>query len=264
MIAAVPLLATTFAVVAGAMLLVWLLSLRLRDASIVDVFWGLGFVLIAATACLLGGGYEPRRFLVTILTALWGGRLALHLLRRNWGQGEDYRYQAMRKRHGQRFTWVSLYSVFALQGVLMWIVSLPIQIAQSAPQPTHFTWLDAAGSLCWLTGFCFEAIGDWQLTRFKADAANRDKVMDRGLWRYTRHPNYFGDSLLWWGFFLIALGVRGGGWTVIGPLVMTFLLMKVSGVTLLERKLRRSRPAYRDYIERTNAFFPGFPKAGGP
>jgi steroid 5-alpha reductase family enzyme len=169
----------------------------------------------------------------------------------------------MRKRPGRRFGWVSLYTVFALQGALMWIVSLPIQIAQSAPEPAHLTWLDALGALFWLTGFCCEALGDWQLARFKADPANRGKVMDRGLWRYTRHPNYFGDSLLWWGFFLIAVGVPGGGWTVIGPLLMTFLLMRVSGVTLLERKLLRSRPAYREYIERTNAFFPGFPKTDG-
>jgi steroid 5-alpha reductase family enzyme len=143
----------------------------------------------------------------------------------------------------------------------MWIVSLPIQMAQAEPVPAHLTWFDALGTLCWLTGFCFEAIGDWQLARFKADPSTRGEVMDRGLWRYTRHPNYFGDALLWWGFFLIAAGVPGGGWTVIGPLVMTFLLMRVSGVTLLERKLVRTRPKYRDYTERTSAFFPWFPKS---
>jgi steroid 5-alpha reductase family enzyme len=255
------LLATTFAVVAVSMLIMWLLSLGLRDASIVDVFWGLGFVLIAVTACAQGSGYPLRRFLVTALTTLWGTRLSLHLLWRNWGHGEDYRYRAMRERHGRKFAWVSLYSVFALQGVIMWIVSLPIQMAQAEPVPAQFTWFDALGTLCWLTGFCFEAIGDWQLARFKADPSTRGEVMDRGLWRYTRHPNYFGDALLWWGFFLIAAGVPGGGWTVIGPLVMTFFLMRVSGVTLLERKLVRTRPKYRDYTERTSAFFPWFPKS---
>jgi steroid 5-alpha reductase family enzyme len=256
------LLATTLAFVAGSMLIVWLLSLALRDASIVDVFWGLGFVLIALIASWQGSGYPPRRFLVTVLTTLWGVRLSLYLLWRNYGQGEDYRYQAMRERHGRKFAWVSLYSVFALQGILMWIVSLPIQIAQSQPVPAHFTWLDALGALCWLIGFAFEAIGDWQLARFKADASNRGEVMDRGLWRYTRHPNYFGDALLWWGLFLIAAGVPGGGWTAVGPLVMTILLMRVSGVTLLERKLLRTRSKYRDYVERTNAFFPWIPKTG--
>lgn len=259
---AVPLLATTLAVVVSAMLLVWLLSLLLRDASIVDVFWGLGFVLIASTACVLGAGYAARRSLITLLTALWGVRLALHLLWRNRGQGEDYRYQAMRKHHGRKFAWVSLYTVFGLQAVLMWIVSLPIQMAQIAPYPAHLTWLDALGAACWLVGFCFEALGDWQLGRFRADASNGGKVMDRGLWRYTRHPNYFGDALVWWGLFLIAANAPQNWWTVVGPLLMSFLLMRVSGVTLLERKLRHTRPAYQQYTERTNAFFPWFPRKG--
>ncbi len=249
-------LAATLAAVIAAMLVVWALSLALRDASIVDVFWGLGFILIAATARAVGDGYPPRQTLVLALTALWGGRLALYLLWRNWGHGEDYRYRAMRKRHGERFGMASLYTVFALQGGLMWIVSLPVQAAQMAGEPAALTWLDAAGTLLWAVGWGFESLGDWQLVRFKANPANQGKVMDRGLWGHTRHPNYFGDALVWWGLFLIALATPRGAWTIVGPVVMTFFLMRVSGVALLERKLVKTRPEYADYVRRTSAFVP--------
>jgi steroid 5-alpha reductase family enzyme len=258
------LLALTLAAVAAAMLAVWLLSIVRRDASIVDVFWGLGFVLVALLSYAAGDGYPPRKTLITALAFLWGVRLAAYLLWRNWGQGEDYRYRAMRARHGERFAAVSLYLVFGLQGALLWIVSLPLQLAQMAPDPARLTWLDAAGIALWCVGFAFEAVGDWQLARFRAEPANRGKVMDRGLWRYTRHPNYFGDAVLWWGFFLIALSAEGGAWSFPGPLLMTFLLRRVSGVTLLERGLKRSKPEYRTYADRTSAFFPWPPKHGRP
>lgn len=225
-----------------------------------DTFWGLGFVLIAVVCCTIGKGYEPRRILVTVLTAVWGLRLASHIFWRNKGKGEDFRYRAMRARHGKRFAMVSLYSVFALQGLLMWVISLPLQIGEISPEPARLTWLDWAGVIVWLIGFGFESIGDLQLARFKAAPKNKGKVMDRGLWRYTRHPNYFGDALLWWGFFLIALSTPAGAWTVIGPLIMTGLLMKVSGVALLEKTLMKTKPEYRDYIRRTNAFFPWLPR----
>jgi steroid 5-alpha reductase family enzyme len=161
----------------------------------------------------------------------------------------------MRKRKGDRFAFASLYSVFGLQGILMWVISLPVQIAELSREPQRLTWLDFLGASLWLIGLCFEAIGDWQLARFKADPGNKGKVMDRGLWAYTRHPNYFGDALLWWGLFLIALAT-GGWWTVISPVLMTTLLMKVSGVALLEKTLVKTRPEYRDYVRRTSAFFP--------
>ena len=250
----------TLAATAGLMLGVWLLSLVKKDASIVDTFWGLGFVLIAAVCCAIGEGYELRRILITALTAVWGLRLASHIFWRNRGAGEDFRYRAMRALHGKRFPVVSLYSVFAVQGLLMWVISLPLQVGEIAREPARITWLDWTGAIVWLIGFAFESVGDLQLARFKAESKNEGKVMDRGLWRYTRHPNYFGDALLWWGFFLIAMSTPSAVWTVISPLIMTGLLMKVSGVALLEKTLMKTKPAYRDYVRRTNAFFPWLPR----
>jgi steroid 5-alpha reductase family enzyme len=250
----------TFGATAGLMLLVWCLSLIKNDASVVDIFWGLGFVLIAAVGWSVAAGYESRRILITVLTSLWGVRLAAHIYWRNRGRGEDFRYRAMRAKHGKRFALVSLYSVFAIQGLLMWVISLPLQIAEISLEPARLTWLDRAGVIVWLTGFAFESIGDLQLARFKSDSANKGKVMDRGLWRYTRHPNYFGDALVWWGFFLIAMSTPAGVWTVISPLIMTVLLLKVSGVSLLEKTLMKTKPEYRDYAQRTNAFFPWLPR----
>lgn len=242
------------------MLCVWLLSLAKKDASIVDTFWGLGFVLIAAVCCAIGEGAGIRRSLITVLTTVWGLRLAGHIFWRNKGKGEDFRYRAMRARHGKRFPLVSLFSVFALQGLLMWVISLPLQIAETSRVPAKLTWLDWTGAIIWLIGFAFESIGDLQLARFKAEPANKGKVMDRGLWRYTRHPNYFGDALLWWGFFLIALNAPAGVWTAISSLIMTGLLMKVSGVVLLEKTMIKTKPEYRDYVRHTNAFLPWLPR----
>jgi steroid 5-alpha reductase family enzyme len=242
--------------IAAMMVALWAASLRLADASIVDRFWGPGFVLVAAASATLSAGWPPRVALIGILVALWGGRLGLHITRRNLGAGEDYRYAAMRRHWGPRFGIVSLATVFGLQAALMWLVSLPVAVAMAAPSPTAFTVTDVAGTLLWLAGFGFEAIGDAQLRRFRAEAANHGKVMDQGLWRYTRHPNYFGDALLWWGLWLVAAGVDGGAWTVVSPLVMTFLLRRISGVPLLEKHMRRSRPGYEEYCRRTSEFFP--------
>ena len=256
-------LGVNLAVTAALMLVVWLLSLAKKDVSIVDVVWGLGFVLIAATSFVIADGYLPRKLLVLVLTSVWGLRLAGHIFWRSKGRGEDFRYQAMRKRHGARFALVSLYTVFGLQGVLMWIISLPLQVASMADAPRRLTPFEAAGAALWLVGFLFEAVGDLQLARFKKDHGNSGRVMDRGLWRYTRHPNYFGDVLVWWGFFLIAVpsGMGLGVATVISPVLMTELLMKVSGVALLERTLTKTKPDYRDYARRTSAFFPRLPKS---
>jgi len=251
----------TAGAVALLMLSVWVVSVLKQDVSIVDIVWGLGFVLIAGLSFALGDGYGARRALITLLTTVWGVRLSLYLLWRNWGREEDFRYRAMRRRHGDRFRWVSLYTVFALQGVLMWLVSLPVQWAQTAAEPTRLTALDAAGAIVWAVGLACEALGDWQLARFKRDPANRGRVMDRGLWRYTRHPNYFGDAVVWWGLFLIAAATPAGWLTVIGPLVMTGLLRRVSGVPMLERALVKNRPDYAEYVRRTSPFVPWVPKA---
>jgi steroid 5-alpha reductase family enzyme len=243
---------------------VWLLSLPTKNASLADIFWGLGFVLIAWLTFGLTGGYMGRKVLLTLLTTVWGLRLSLYILWRNWGKGEDRRYQAWRAKRGADFWWVSLFNVFLTQAVLLWLVSLTVQIGQMAATPARLTGLDVLGALLWLTGFSFEALADWQLARFKADPANRGKVMNRGLWAYSRHPNYFGESLIWWGLFLIALATPHGWWALISPVVITFLLLKVSGVVLLEKDIVERRPGYQEYRETTSAFMPWFPKRRHP
>lgn len=252
-----PLLIQNFCLVFGLMFVLWLVSLPIRNASIVDVFWGCGFVIVAWSSYLTAGSAASRSLLLAVLTTLWGLRLSGYLAWRNWGTGEDYRYAEMREKLGERFLLLSLFVVFWLQGLIMWIVSLPIQAAPFGERPLG--WLDAVGGGVFGVGLLFESVGDWQLARFKANPENRGQVMDRGLWRYTRHPNYFGDFLVWWGLYLIAVA-GGAWWTIVGPLVMSFLLMRVSGVTLLERSLKRKRPGYEAYAARTNAFFPGPPR----
>jgi steroid 5-alpha reductase family enzyme len=253
-------LTETLALTLILMFLLWLLSVAIKDASIVDTFWGIGFTLIALACFLISQGYQGRKLLVLALTGTWGLRLALHIFTRNRGKGEDFRYRRMRKHHGNRFAVVSLFTVFAFQGLLMWVISLPLQVAEISPLPARLTWLDYLGAAVWAIGFSFEAVGDWQLARFKSDPTNQGRVMDRGLWAYTRHPNYFGDALLWWGLFLIALATPAGIWTVISPLIMTTLLVKVSGVALLEKTLVKTKPEYLEYKRRTNAFLPWIPK----
>lgn len=250
------LLAATALTVAGCMVALWLVSLVLRDASIVDVFWGLGFCVITWLGYLwTGGDVSARRLLLVVMTSLWGLRLAGYLFWRNAGRGEDPRYAAMRRHWGSRFWWVSLLTVFGLQGVLMWIVSLPVQLGLIAPGGSLGV-LDALGIALWALGMCFETVGDWQLARFRADPTHTGGVMDRGLWRYTRHPNYFGDFCVWWGIFAVALSTPHGRWALVGPALMSFLLMRVSGVPMLERSIHKRRPAYAAYAKRTSAFFP--------
>jgi len=249
-------LSVTLAVIAGVMALVWLLSLARRDASIIDPCWGLGFVLVSLVAYLLNCPATLRTTLLVALTSVWGARLSVYLLWRNSGHGEDRRYQAMRATHGSRFWWISLFTVFLLQALILWFVSWPIQAACSAAKASPLGWVDLLGVSVWLIGLLFEAIGDWQLARFKAAPVNAGRVMDRGLWRFTRHPNYFGDCCVWWGLYLVA-AAGGAWWTMLSPLVMTLLLLKVSGVSLLEKTIVDRRPDYADYQARTNSFFPG-------
>jgi steroid 5-alpha reductase family enzyme len=247
-------------VVLGLMILLWLLSLALKNSSIVDIFWGTGFVIVAWTAFFLtSDGYEARKWLLVILVTIWGLRLSLHILRRNWGKPEDFRYQAWRAQAGAAWWWRSLFKVFLLQGALLWIISTPLLAAQYSPEPDHLTQLDFLAIPVWLTGFFFEAVGDWHLARFKANPDNKGKVLSTGVWRYTRHPNYFGDATQWWAYYLIALSA-GAWWTIFSPILMTLLLMRVSGVTLLEKTLKEEKPGYKEYIETTSGFFPWFPK----
>lgn len=235
----------------------WALSLALRDSSIVDIFWGSGFVLVAWLVFAVAAGGGGRPLLIAALVSVWGLRLTAYLARRNLGKGEDRRYTEMRERHGARWPLRSLFIVFWLQGALVWIVSLPVQVGIA--QGGGLVALDWLGVALWALGLCFEAVGDLQLSRFKADPANRGRVMDRGLWRYTRHPNYFGDFCVWWGIYLVALAA-GAWWTVVGPLLMSWLLIRFSGVPILERSLHERRPGYAEYAARTSAFLPRRPQ----
>ncbi len=240
-------------VVAALMLLTWLLSIAVRNVSIVDIVWGLGFILIAWTTWI-NSPPDNRSLLLPVLTTIWGLRLSLYLASRNHGRPEDFRYRAMRDHHGDRFWRVSLLTVFTLQGSVMWVVGLPIQASECSPPESW--WLVSVGLLMWLIGLLFETVGDWQLAKFRANPKNQGTVLDRGLWRYTRHPNYFGDFCVWWGVFAIAVGCGAAIASVVGPVLMSILLTKVSGVGLLEKTLVDSRPGYTDYVRRTSSFFP--------
>ena len=235
----------------------WLVSLAKRDVSIVDSVWSVLIALSGLVYCAVLPQTGPRAAWLLALLAVWALRLAGYITWRNWGEAEDSRYQAIRARNQPNFEYKSLYLVFVLQVVLAWIVSLPLLAALASAHVPG--WLDAVGAALCLFGIVFETVGDGQLARFKGRPENRGRVMAEGLWRYTRHPNYFGEFCVWWGFFLVALSA-GGWWTVVSPLLMSVLLLKVSGVTLLEKDIVERRPAYRDYMLRTNAFFPGAPK----
>ncbi|MBK1718317.1 DUF1295 domain-containing protein [Thiocystis violacea] len=235
----------------------WLVSLPIRNVGFVDSLWSLFFLAMAAVYIFLAPEPVTRAWLVLGLVAIWAIRLSFHITRRNLGQAEDHRYQAIRANNDPGFWWKSLYIVFGLQAVLAWIISLPLLAAMRATG--ELGWIDALALSLWLIGFYFEALGDKQLADFKAEPENQGRVMDQGLWRYTRHPNYFGEACIWWGYFLFALAA-GGWWTLLSPILMTFLLLRVSGVALLEKDIAERRPGYRDYVRRTNAFFPGPPR----
>ena len=249
------LLANAFLIFAM-MLVLWVISVPLKDVSFIDAFWAFGFVLIAwFTAFLLDSdGY--RSLLVCVLVTLWGLRLGIHLFRRWLSHGADQRYTAMIENAKLPAPLYTLLYIFLLQGVLMWIVSLPVQLGQRGGLLQELGVLALAGATLAVVGILVESIGDWQLARFKANPANRGEVMDRGLWRYTRHPNYFGDCCFWGGIFLIACEAPGGWMSLPGPVLMTLLLVKWSGAGLLEKGLKRSRPGYEEYIRRTSAFIP--------
>lgn len=240
--------------------LLWLLSLAARDASIIDRFWGIGFILVCMAGLRWFEPVTPHKVLVAALVFLWGARLSVYITWRNWEAGEDYRYREMREKHGRSFAWKSLFTVFLLQGFLTWFIALPLQVVLAARAPVPVEGLAIAGTVLFAIGLFVESLGDWQLARFKANPANQGKVMDQGLWRYTRHPNYFGDAVLWWGLYVVAVPAPYVAYTVLSPVVMTLLLMKVSGVPLLEKRMGETRPGYAEYVRRTPAFFPWRPR----
>jgi steroid 5-alpha reductase family enzyme len=239
------------------MSLVWIFSVPLRDASLVDRFWGLGFVVVALVWWVLSGT-PATGWVMLVPVLLWGLRLSAHISWRNWGHGEDARYTEMRGERSERaFAVRSLFTIFWLQGALVAVIGLPVLASVQGGMPVRvLVWL---GWAVWLFGFLYETVADWQLARFKADPGNRGKVMDQGLWQYSRHPNYFGEVVVWLGFGVIALAF-GGWWTLASVALMIFLILRVSGVSLLDRRLSESRPGYREYAERTNALLPGLPK----
>ena len=259
----------TFMIVAGLnlaavtalMVVVWMLSVRLRDVSIVDIAWGGAGAGIACLSFLVAGGSTPRRIVITLMVVLWGVRLALHIGSRKKGSPEDFRYAAMRAEHGSAFPLRSLFTIFLLQAFLIWVVTLPVQVTQLAAEPAHLGILELVGGLVWLVGFAWESVADLQLARFLSDPANRGKVMDRGLWAFSRHPNYFGEVVLWWGVYLVALSTPWAWATIVSPILVTYLLMNLSGVPLLEDGLLDRRAGHREYVEKTNAFFPWAPRA---
>lgn len=249
-----------FLVIMTLMTILWVVSVIIKNVSIVDLFWGLGFVVAAILYFLITDGSGPRKIILLILVAIWGLRLSIYLALRNIGKGEDFRYREFRKKYGEkRYWWISFFQTFLLQGVLMWLISAPLLGAQYIGINNSLNFLDYIGLFFWIIGFAFEAGGDYQLSVFKADPLNKGKVMNRGFWRYTRHPNYFGDSSIWWGYGFMCLAA-GGNFLVLGSILMTVLIIKVSGVALLEKSLKEQKPEYKEYIEKTSAFLPWFPK----
>jgi steroid 5-alpha reductase family enzyme len=248
-------LVAAFVTVVCLMLATWSVSLLRRDASIVDIAWGLGFVLVAWAAKFVTGASGSGNWLLLLMVTVWGLRLTGYLAKRNLGKGEDFRYRAMRRKHGERFAIVSLYTVFGLQGALMILVSLPVSLGQrDTDAGAGFVVL--LGFVVWAVGMYFEAVGDAQLARFKRDPRNADQIMDQGLWGLTRHPNYFGDALVWWGLAIVGSSQGAGIWAFLGAAVMTVLLVRVSGAAMLDRLLAKRKPGYAEYMARTSGFIP--------
>lgn len=248
-----------FAGIMSMMTSLWLISIKIRNVSIVDLFWGFGFVVAGAIYFIFSEGLETRKILLMTLVAIWGLRLSIYLAWRNIGKGEDFRYQKFRKDYGEhRYWWISFFQTFLLQGILMWLISAPLLGAQFYPD-VSLGILDYIGVAIWIIGFTFEAGGDLQLARFKANPYNKGKVLDTGFWHYTRHPNYFGDAAVWFGYALICLSA-GSYIPVLGSVLMTALIIKVSGVAILEKSLNTTKPGYQEYVRKTSVFIPWFPK----
>lgn len=252
-------LATAAITIAVLMVGTWLVSVALKNASIVDIVWDWASCSWRGPYGCVSMAWTPCQNLLVLMTTVWGLRLSVYLAWRNHGKGEDFRYVAMRRHWGPRFPIISLFTVYGLQGLLMFVVSLGVQLGQ-VPDTPAVGWLAGLGVVVWVVGLFFEVVGDAQLARFKADETNKGKVMDRGLWRYTRHPNYFGDACVWWGIALVAAETTLGLWGLLGAVVMTVLLRRVSGVVLLEKSLGKRKPGYAEYVARTSAFLPRPPK----
>jgi steroid 5-alpha reductase family enzyme len=248
------------ALIIALMTLLWLVSIRLKNVSIVDQFWGLGFVIAGCFYFFSAGESGLRNKILLTLLVLWGLRLSAYLSWRNYGKGEDFRYRNFRSQYGDhRYWWISYFQTFLLQGILMWLISAPLLGAQSGGGQQGLWLADYLGIGFWGIGFIFEAGGDIQLARFKKDEQNKGKVLNTGFWKYTRHPNYFGDAAVWWGYGFFSIAA-GNYWNIAGSVIMTLLIIKVSGVALLEKTLQVNKPGYDEYVRKTSAFLPWFPK----
>jgi steroid 5-alpha reductase family enzyme len=240
--------------------ILWIWSVYLKDVSIVDIFWGLGFVILNIFYVFNSGDLNSRKILLLVLVSVWGLRLSIYLAYRNIGKGEDFRYQEFRRKFGpKRYWWFSYFQAFLLQGALMILISITLLGMNFSSQPTTLSTLDYIGIGIWLIGFIFEAGGDYQLMRFKKNTNNKGNVLTTGFWKYTRHPNYFGDASVWWSYAIFSISA-GAYWQIIGSILMTLLIINISGVTLLEKSLKQTKTAYSDYIDKTSSFFPWFQK----
>jgi steroid 5-alpha reductase family enzyme len=251
------LILTSLALVLACVMILWLISISLRDVSIIDMFFAMILACVALLGGIYGNGSPQRKYLVIGLVLIWAARISYHVIRRNWGHGEDPRYTVLRRwvPEGWAFHMLSLKQVFLLQGVVIWILSLPMLWALSFPAPRDLGPIAWAGTSVFLLGLFFEVVGDQQLKRFRHNPANRGKILDSGLWRYSRHPNYFGELCIWWGIFLIACEHPWGLATVIGPAVYSYLVVNVTGKRPLEKQMLK-RPGYREYMDRTSGLIP--------
>jgi len=255
----IPLYVQGLLLILSMMSTLWIVSVALKNVSIVDLFWGLGFVAVN-TFYFFSTDITPTKIILLILVSIWGLRLSIYLAWRNIGKGEDFRYKEFRKKYGEKnYWWISFFQTFMLQGLLMWIISMTLYAVNRYSTSQTLGIIDCVAVLVWLVGFIFEAGGDMQLARFKKNPVNKGNVLNTGFWRYTRHPNYFGDSAVWWGYGLLCLAA-GSYWFVAGSVIMTLLIIKVSGVALLEKSLKVQKPQYAEYIRQTSSFFPWFPK----
>jgi len=259
------LLSVNLAIAIGSVVVLWLISIVIRDVSIIDMFFAVILMVMAGASFLLGNGAYQRKMLVLSLIGLWGIRITIHLVRRNWGHGEDPRYTKLRSwvKDDRSFYWLSLRQVFLLQGIVLWFTSLPFQFTMAHTQPAGLGVLGLAGTGLFLVGFIFETVADIQLTRFRSNPANKGMVLNTGLWRYSRHPNYFGELCVWWGIFLIACDNGLAWFTIIGPVTYSYLVINVTGQRTLDKKLAREKPGYREYMESTSGLVPWVPTRKG-
>ena len=255
-------LAVNLGIAIAAVLVLWLISIVIRDVSIIDMFFAVLLFSITVASYWLGNGATARKQLILTLVGLWAIRITVHLIKRNWGHGEDPRYSKLRTwvNDERAFIWLSLRKVFLLQGIVIWFASLPVQVGQVYTAPAALGWPAFLGIALWLIGFFFETVADLQLTRFRADPANKGTVLRTGLWRYSRHPNYFGELCVWWGLFLVACDNPIGLLTIVGPILYTYLIVNVTGQATLDKKLAKERSGYKDYMESTSGMIPMPPR----